>query len=268
MAKRLDFHIEIIGEGKPIVPMHGWTGNLENMRWLFEPVFETRPNWKRIYFDLPGHGRTPGPDWITSTQEMMQAVWQMLDEQTEGAAFALSGYSYSAYMALGLVHDHADRLLGLAGLNPVMVSNFNARITPDFEVTSSDGSFECLLPAKDAKALAGIIASQSEIVVQRLLSMPDGPIGDQEYLQSIRSNPKKFHIPSAEMSFAQPFERPALFVTGRQDQISGYEQVEQRLPEFPQAEFALFEGAGHLAYVEYTDEVRQLLANWLDKMEA
>lgn len=268
MAEQLDFHIEKIGTGIPIVPMHGWNGNLQDMRWLYEPLFETRPNWQRIYFDLPGHGHTPGPEWITSAPQLMDAVWLMLEEQTGHQPFALSGFSYAGYLALGIAHDYPEHLLGLAALNPVVVSDFSARITPDFAVTVDDGSFGKLLPAEDAAALAGIISRQTEIVAKRLLSLPEGPIADQPFLNAIRSDPARFNIPSAESQLAAPFEKPALFVTGRQDQISGYEQVQQRLPEFPDAEFALFEGAGHLAYVEHSEEVRAHLGKWLDKMAA
>ncbi len=267
MAKQLDFHIEIIGKGKPVVPMHGWLGNLKDMQWLFEPLFESRPNWQRIYFDLPGHGRTPGPNWITNASELMQAVWQMLDEQTQGKPFALSGFSYAGYIALGLAHDHAESLLGLAGLNPVVVSDFGARITPDFEVTTRDGSFDRLLPAQDVEALAGIIATQSESVAQRFLAMPEGPPADQEFLNAIRNDPQRFHIPSAEAPLEAPFQQPALFITGQQDQISGYKQIEDRLIEFPNGIYTMLEGAGHLAYVEHTEEVRRLLGDWLDRMQ-
>jgi pimeloyl-ACP methyl ester carboxylesterase len=268
MTPELNFHIEVIGEGTAIVPLHGWLGNLKDMQWLFEPLFESRPNWKRIYFDLPGHGHTPGPDWITSTPELMQAVWQMLDAQTKGAAFALSGFSYAGYIALGIDHDHPERLLGLAGINPVVLSDFGARITPVFEVAANDGSFERLLPAEDAEALAGIISTQSELVAQRLLSMPEGPVADQKFLNAIRSDPHRFRIPSAEAPLIAPFENPALFITGRQDQISGYKQVEDRLLEFPNAQYEKLEGAGHLAYVEHTEKVRQLIGAWLDQMKA
>jgi pimeloyl-ACP methyl ester carboxylesterase len=267
MANQLNFHIEIRGEGQPIYPLHGWNGNLEDMLWLYEPLFESRPNWKRIYFDLPGHGRTPGPDWITDASQLAQATWEMMLANSGGQPFALSGFSYAGYIALSFANQHPEKLLGLAGLNPVVVSDFESRLTPAFEVAANDGSFSEMLPAADAEALAGIIATQTRPVAQRLLSMQDGPIADQEFLNSIRSDPQRFHIAAAEAPLAQPFEQPSLFITGKQDQISGYEQVRARLPEFPGAHFELLEGAGHLAYVEHTDQVRHLLGQWLDAMQ-
>jgi pimeloyl-ACP methyl ester carboxylesterase len=267
MPPNLKFHIETIGEGIPIVPIHGWNGNLEDMQWLFEPIFADRPGWKRIYFDLPGHGRTPGPEWISTAPEMMEAVWQMLDEQSQGQPFALSGFSYGAYIALGLARSHPDRLLGLAGINPVVVSDFEKRITAQFEVSVDDGSFERLLPKGDVEALSAIISNQSEQVANNLLSMKDGPIGDQAFLNAIRRDPLRFHIPDAEAALEKIFTRPGLFIAGRHDQISGYEQLMARELEFPNAEFVLLENAGHLAYVEHSNTVRGLITNLLDNIQ-
>ena len=44
------------------------------MTKAFEPIFTARPGagagWRRIYPDMPGHGLTPGPDWLTTERRM------------------------------------------------------------------------------------------------------------------------------------------------------------------------------------------------------
>ncbi len=54
-------HCDVRGSGSPVLMIHGWSPDHRLMTGCMEPVFEAlvRP-WKRIYFDLPGMGRTPG----------------------------------------------------------------------------------------------------------------------------------------------------------------------------------------------------------------
>ena len=45
---------EIIGNGKPVVIIHGLRADLTLMKACLEPVFSRRGGYKRIYIDLPG----------------------------------------------------------------------------------------------------------------------------------------------------------------------------------------------------------------------
>ena len=45
---------EIIGNGKPVLIIHGWGISKITMKAAFEPVFTTLENYKRYYIDLPG----------------------------------------------------------------------------------------------------------------------------------------------------------------------------------------------------------------------
>jgi pimeloyl-ACP methyl ester carboxylesterase len=68
----LEVYYEIAGEGKPIMMIHGMGVDHRTMKGCMEPVFQDRGDkWQRIYFDLPGMGRTKGVDWITNSDEML-----------------------------------------------------------------------------------------------------------------------------------------------------------------------------------------------------
>ena len=60
--KDITVHYELLGEGRPIIMLHGWSVDHRHMVSDMEPLFRQRDGWKRIYLDLPGHGRTPGKD--------------------------------------------------------------------------------------------------------------------------------------------------------------------------------------------------------------
>ncbi len=65
VAKGIPIYYEVAGSGTPIVMIHGWSVYHHLMSGCMEPVFELPDTqWQRIYFDLPGMGKTPGADWI------------------------------------------------------------------------------------------------------------------------------------------------------------------------------------------------------------
>ena len=50
----LNLNYRIIGEGVPILMLHGRPTDHESMMGAFEPIFREREGWQRVYVDLPG----------------------------------------------------------------------------------------------------------------------------------------------------------------------------------------------------------------------
>ena len=59
----------------------------------------------RIYFDLPGMGKTPGASWIKNSDNMAQHISIFVDAILPETSFAIVGYSYGGY--LGAVNRRA-----------------------------------------------------------------------------------------------------------------------------------------------------------------
>jgi pimeloyl-ACP methyl ester carboxylesterase len=57
---RITVYYEVRGEGRPFLALHGWPLDHRAMIGAFEPIFEKRQRWKRIYPDLPGMGGLRG----------------------------------------------------------------------------------------------------------------------------------------------------------------------------------------------------------------
>ena len=51
---------EIEGHGKPIIILHGLGCDLNMMKACLEPIFKKKSDYKRIYIDLPGMGKSAG----------------------------------------------------------------------------------------------------------------------------------------------------------------------------------------------------------------
>ncbi len=87
--KNIKVHYEMFGEGRPIVMLHGTGVDHTYMVSDMEPLFKERDGWKRIYPDMPGHGKTPGMDWITNQDKMLDVVLDFIDKVVPGERFVL-----------------------------------------------------------------------------------------------------------------------------------------------------------------------------------
>jgi pimeloyl-ACP methyl ester carboxylesterase len=93
----------VLGKGFPIIILHGLSIDHRAMAGPLEPVFKDREGWKRIYLDLPGMGETPGLDWITNQEQVLDIVLHFIESVIPGQRFAVAGYSYGGYLARGVI---------------------------------------------------------------------------------------------------------------------------------------------------------------------
>ena len=103
-------HFTEHGIGIPIVNLHGWPAEHGQMMAMMEPLFAHRPGWRRIYVDLPGMGLSPGPDWLVSHDQMLEAVSDFIDAVAGDDRVVLAGHSYGATLARGLMAREGSRV--------------------------------------------------------------------------------------------------------------------------------------------------------------
>lgn len=108
-------HVEIVGQGQPLVMLHGWAMHTGVWREFTQQLAQ---HWQVICLDLPGHGRSQA---ITpfSLQNVADALMQAIPAQQ----FTLLGWSLGATVAMAMAEHYPERvqkLIVLAG-NPHFV---------------------------------------------------------------------------------------------------------------------------------------------------
>ncbi|WP_369703956.1 alpha/beta fold hydrolase [Clostridium moutaii] len=69
--------------------------------------------YKRIYIDLPGMGKTKAEDWIINSDVMLDIVIDFIEKIISNESFLLAGESYGGYLSRGIVYKIANRVNGL-----------------------------------------------------------------------------------------------------------------------------------------------------------
>ena len=163
--KDITVHYEMLGEGRPIIMLHGWSVDHRHMVSDLEPVFGHRDGWKRIYLDLPGHGLTPGKDWITNQDKILDVILDFIDNVIPGQRFVVGGVSAGAYLARGVVHHRSSSIDGLLLTVPLIVADDTKRHVPAHVTLLADSALVSRLEPDEAEGLFQIAVVQSRKVV-------------------------------------------------------------------------------------------------------
>lgn len=268
ILENITIHFETCGEGRPIVFIPGWGLNARLTAHDMEPCFLQREGWKRIYFDPPGHGRTPGQDWIMDQDKMLEVILACLDKLTAGQNYCLVGHSLGAYLARGVILHRAKFVDGIAMLVPVIIGEDERRSVPSYKVLIRDPGIYAELTSIEQDIFGmSVIHSRTWLdTIRNSPEIPDDENGDPEFLGRIRDDHKKYAFSFDVDALAEPFPGPSLIIAGRQDNVVGYRDAWSILEKYPRASYVVLDRAGH-PLEESTKLVYVLINEWLDRVE-
>ncbi|NHJ39385.1 MAG: alpha/beta hydrolase, partial [Asgard group archaeon] len=104
-----DIYYEEIGEGIPILMFHGFPLDHQMMKGCMEPIFKPRHGWKRIYFDLPGMGKSTVTENITKTDNMVDLILGFIKEVLGESKFVIAGESFGGIMARSVLYHLQEK---------------------------------------------------------------------------------------------------------------------------------------------------------------
>ncbi len=267
--ERINLNYQVFGEGKPVLIFHGYFGISDGMIEIFEPIFRDLDGWKRIYLDSPGNGKSEAPDWIESSDQVLQVVEEFIDRVVPGEDLLLAGYSYGGYLSMGLVSRRPKQIKGVLLVCPLVEPDDNKRHIPSSELRKVNlGFFDSL----DA-GLRGLLTSgqMGMVVVQprsferaERVYTPGHQAANAEFLNRIREQAYSFSFDILQTQF----EKPALIITGRQDNSVGYLDAWKLVERFKRASFAVLDAAGHGLPLEQEEVFASLVREWIERVEA
>lgn len=255
------------GAGIPVLALHGWTPDHRLMLGCLEPVFAGRSGYRRLYPDLPGMGKSEAPPSITSSDDVLAAVQDFVDDAIGDTPFLAIGESYGGYLSRALVRDRADQVLGLALICPIGTAVRHAdRRVPAMQVLRPGPELLNTLDERTAAEFAAVAVVQTAETARRFGDeiMAGLDLADHAAMARIQ---QRWEL-SGELETGDRFTRPTLILTGRQDQSVGYLDQFALLPHYPRATFAVLDVAGHNLQIEQPRLFDALMHEWLDRVTA
>lgn len=260
----IPIHYEIIGDGRPFLMLHGGYIDHRHMIDYLEPIFEKHPHWKRIYPDLPGHGRTPARDWLANQDQVLDITLGFIDQVIPGQRFAVAGWSRGAYLVRGILAKRPTAVAGALLIAPAKCVTARAESLPEKIILVRDEDILAeLKPSERAMFDGYVVQSRKTLNAMRKIS-PALEFTDCAFQERILQN----YEFSFDVDQHPPFfEKPVLIVVGRQDSVVGYSDSWKMLKQFPRATFAVLDRAGHYLGTEQDELLHALAGEWLQRVE-
>lgn len=265
-VKNVDINYKIIGDGKPIIMIHGYAADQILMSSCMEPIFNINSNFKRIYMDLPGMGDSQSADWINSSDKILDVIIEFIEQVIPNENFLLVGQSYGGYLARGILYKMMTKVDGLLLICPVIIADKLKRNTPQKITLVKDKKLLLKMSSKEAENFNSAIVVQNENTYERYKNEVLAGIkkADVDFLRRIKKNGYSFSFDVSELK--EKYLKPILMIMGKQDSIVGYKDSWETLKDFPRATFAILDKSGHNLQIEQKKIFECLVIEWLERI--
>ncbi|WP_028387683.1 alpha/beta fold hydrolase [Legionella fairfieldensis] len=238
----MNLHIEIRGQGKPLVLFHGW--GFDHRVWL--PLATRLEKEYQLYLvDLPGFGLSSPMDWVFFKQKLLQ---QLPD------SFALIGWSMGGLFATRLAIEEPSRISHLMNIatSPYFIKEQN---WPGITKTVFAGFYSNLIKNPQATLSEFIRLQLNGQTYEYPHEQKLAPHSLQQGLQILAQWDLRVSL--------QDFNRPTCFIFGQLDAIVPRTTMEAMQKRYSAFDYFMFTKAAHLPFLSHPDELITVLRRLL-----
>lgn len=260
-AGGLDLAFRELGEGPPVLLLHGWPTSSFLWRDVMPPI--AREN-RVIALDLPGFGGSAKPlDGLYDFDRFASAIDGFLDALGVDTV-ALAGHDIGGPIALDWALRNPERTTRLALLNTLVYPEFSETVTAFINALSNPDTRDGFTSAAGLEfAMRFGLADESHLTPE-VIERVTRPFGDDDSRLALAKAGIELEVERfAEIARALPeLSVPLRVVYGEQDRILPdiAETVARLKRDVPHAEVTSLPHAGHFLQEEAGAEVGELLA--------
>jgi len=233
-----------------VIVLHGAGVDHREAQACFEPILSTVPGLRRVYPDLPGMGRSPAPEHVRSTDDVLHVLLDFASTECGSEPFLLVGHSWGAFLARAMAARSGTQVAGLALVCPLVADGGEV---PEHRVVAGGGIDEVFRDYFVVQTPA-MLARYERFVA------PAAALVDEEAMERIGENWGLSHA-------APPYEGPTLIVAGRLDANVGYAGALALMESHPRATLAVLDDTGHALPHEEPELLGALMRHWLAKVD-
>ncbi|PEP95262.1 alpha/beta fold hydrolase [Bacillus toyonensis] len=258
--KDTEIYYEIIGEGTPVLIIHGCSPDHRLMKTCMERVFQKSVDYQRIYIDLPGMGKSNAPDWINSSDCVLKVLTKFIEKIIPVENFLLVGESYGGYLSRGILSKMSERIDGLLLVCPMIVADPAKRAIAQKNIVLKDEKFLSTLPSEEKEGFCELAVIANEYTYNRFKEeiKPGLSVSNTRFIERLHKN----YSLTMDVN-GKKYEKPVLLLAGRQDVSVGYQDLVEIIEGYPRATLAILDMAGHNLQIEQPELFQSLVREWV-----
>jgi len=231
-----------VGQGEPVLLLHGWGANLELMQGLAKGLADE--GFRVIVPDLPGFGQSDPPSETWTVHDYSRHVLALMEHFGLEQVY-LFGHSFGGRLSIVLSSHYPERILKVVLCDA-------AGVKPSVPWYRS-------LPVTLYRALEGVIGDWG--VVQSLRESYRARVGSADYQQAGALRETFLAVISEDLlPFAAEMPHPTLLIWGDRDEDTPLQQAKQLEQAIPDAGLVVFEGAGHYSYLDHPADTLRVVS--------
>lgn len=220
-------HYEVMGDGLPLVFMHGLGGHLEQSRVMLEPLKRIQ----KILVDCPAHGKSDIPDptllgFDFMTDEILKPITKL-----NISPFLAGGISMGAGISMNMMVRYPELLSGAILIRPAWLDTphpFNLQLMDISESLKNH-------PVPEKKFAASVAFQRLRVTApnaaKSLLSQFDRPQGLDATVDLLHAMIND--APVKNLDLLAEFHKPVCIITNQEDPMhpAGFgEIIQEKLP--------------------------------------
>jgi len=249
-------HIEVRGEGRDLVLLHGWGLHGGLFRSLADRL---APHFRLHLVDLPGHGRSVMPEGDYTLESVAACITAHVPAESAWLGWSLGG----RVALMAAINGAAISRLILIGTNPAFTQRDN---------------WPHGMPAAELQQFADALRNDYKATLQRFLAVQSrGSERAREELRALRDELFTHGEPhpgalaggleilrNADLrTQLSHIRQPALVIHGERDTLAPLAAAEFTANALPHGQLLVVAGAGHAPFISHTDEVVTALLEFL-----
>jgi esterase len=254
----MNLHFEVVGNGAPLIILHGLLGSADNWRSMSRRL---GAHCKVFAVDLRNHGRSPHSeifDYDVMTADLRESM-----EQQALRRVMLLGHSMGGKVAMQFAIDHSEQVdrLVIVDIAPKpyeLSQRYILKALRSLDLTRYKSFADV-----DA-ALTAEISGESlrQFLLKNLARDEDGRLRWKVHLEAIYRNYDKL---ARGVGPERTFDKTTLFIRGGRSNYIGDDDAPLIRQIFPQAAIATVPEAGHWIHVDAPEEFFQTVLNFLSR---
>ncbi|MBN3564515.1 alpha/beta fold hydrolase [Aliamphritea spongicola] len=252
----MQLHVNIQGQGEPLIILHGLFGTLENWGSQIKVLAE---QYQVYAVDLRNHGRSPHSDEMTYAA-MADDIAELMDNHGLQSAHIL-GHSMGgkAAMQLALTQPERIRQLIIVDIAPVQYSHDHDTVIQGLKSVRLD-TVTSRREAEQQLAEQVTDTGLRQFLLKNLYRSENG-FAWRMNLAVIESQYANISAPPE----GNTYQGNTLFIKGGQSEYITLEHKDALLQYFPAASYKIIQNAGHWPHAEKPAAFSKLVLNFLQE---